>query len=341
MTGIRGLVWLAALGAGAAGCGAHGQGDIDAGADAYQYADAAMRDPTGSHYNFVIDGITMPRNGTEAESLGLDIDLDGEVDNALGAIVTAFNAGGTDVNDVVQGQIDRGEIILLADVQATALTDARDVGFWAWKGADANPPPCLDEFDTVCRHHLAGDGTFTVAAADPAAALVVVDIDSGRLHGGPGTVTLEVPLGFVTTPLVLDLIGVRVDTTIGLTGMTDGRLAGAVTADYVQASVLPQLLVIMGEIVAADCQGGVSPDCCVPDSQGEQLINLFDLDGTCDLSMDDLQNSTLLTNLLAPDLDLLDEEGFYVPNHDGVLDSTSLGIGFHAVPAFYPLPTGI
>ncbi len=327
--------------AGLFGCGAHGAGETDAAvADAFQYADAAMRDPTGSHYNFVVDGITMPRDGNEAEALGQDIDLDGDVDNQLGAIVTAFNSGGTDVNEIVQGQIDRGELILLTNVQATTLTDARDVGFWAWKGADALPTPCLDEFDTVCRRHLQGDGTFTVAAQDPAAALVVVDIDAGRLHGGPGTVTLEVPLGFVTTPLVLEVIGTRVDAGIDITGLSDGRLAGAVPQTYMQESVLPQLLVIMGALVAEDCTG-IAPNCCVDGSQGDQLIDLFDLDGSCDLSLDDLQQSVLLTNLLAPDLDLLDEEGFFVPNHDGVLDSTSLGIGFHAVPALYPLPAGI
>src|SRR5687768_13252004 len=156
-----------------AGCGASGAGNPDAAvADAFEHADAAMRDPTGIHYNFVVDGITMPRDSNEAEDLGLDIDLDGDVDNQLGAIVSAFNSQGADVNDVVQGQIDRGELILLADVQATMLTDARNVGFWAWKGANPAPTPCIDEFDTVCRRHLAGDGTFTVAASDPPAALV-------------------------------------------------------------------------------------------------------------------------------------------------------------------------
>jgi len=334
----RTLPWLAVV---AAGCGASGQGSSDAAADAYEYADAAKQDPTGLHYNFVVDSITMPTNGSEAQALGLDIDTDGDVDNQLGAIVSAFAAASsTDVNSIVQGQIDRGEIILLADVQATSLSDAGNVGFWAWKGADPNPTPCIDDFDTVCRRHLQGDGTFTVASADPESALVVVDIDGGHLHGGPGALTLEVPLGFVTTPLVLEVIGVKVEAEIGLGGLTNGRLAGAVTATYMHDSVLPQLLTIMSALVTADC-GGVSPNCCTTGSQGEQLIDLFDQDGSCTLTMDDLEQSTLLTNLLAPDLDLLDAEGFYVPNHDGVLDSTSLGIGFRAIPALYPLPDGI
>lgn len=39
-----------------------------------------------------------------------------------------------------------------------------------------------------------------------------------------------------------------------------------------------------------------------------------------------------------PDLDLLDETGAFNPGQDGVLDSTSIGIGFTAVPAAFPAP---
>jgi len=337
---LLGAAVVAVLGVAACG-GDSGGGPADASPDAVVRPDAATVDPTGAHYNFVADSIIMPTSSSEATALGLDIDGDGDVDNRLGAVVAALSGGGGgDVNVELQSQIDTGELILLANLQATSLGDAANTGLWVWKGDSPMPAPCADATDTVCRRHLDGTGTFTVAAADPEASLIVGAVAGGHVSGGPGFAKLEVPLGFASTPLTLELIGARVEADVSETGFANGRLAGAVTEDYIQSSVLPQLVAIMGDILAEDCTG-TSPSCCEDGSSGEQIINLFDADGDCDVSITELQQSSLLTSLLAPDVDLLDEEGFYLPNRDGVQDSTSLGVAFTAVPALYPLPPGI
>lgn len=307
--------------------------------DAEPRPDAANVDPQGVHHNFVADSITMPTTSGEAQALGLDVDGDGGVDNKLGALVAALSIGGGDVNAEVQFQIDHGELLLLTNVQATDLSTAANVGFWAWKGSNPVPAACLDASDTVCRQHLSGSGTFTVAATDPEDALVVGQIVGGKLVGGPGFVTIEVPLGFSSTPLTLELVGVRIDTMITSDSL-GGKLAGAVTETYMHDSVYPQLATIIADIITEDC-GGTSPACCTSGSSGAQIVTLFDGDGDCKVTLTELEDSSLLTSLLSPDVDLLDAEGFFRPNDDGEVDSTSLGVEFTAVPGLYPLPAGI
>ena len=96
----------------------------------------------------------------------------------------------------------------------------------------------------------------------------------------------------------------------------------------------------MQNTVQQDCSG-VHPNCCTPNSQGEDLIGTFDSDGSCDITVDELKDNALLSGLLSPDLDLFDAEGFYVPNDDGVKDSLSLGVGFNATLGTFALPPGI
>ena len=84
---------------------------------------------------------------------------------------------------------------------------------------------------------------------------------------------------------------------------------------------------------------GSGETCCTPDSTGELLYDLFDTDGSCDVSLTEFEENNLIATLLSPDLDLLDADGNFNPNDDGVLDSLSLGIGFSATTADFLPPT--
>ena len=333
----RGVVlYLAAiLSGGAAGCAP----DVSPGApDAMVRPDAAPKLPTGPHHNYVIDSITIPTTNAEAQQIGLDVDGDGEVDNQLGAIISLLSANGADINETVRGQIDRGEINHLADLQATDYVDAENSALYIWKGENPAPAPCEDAFDTVCRRHLDGTGTFEVATEEPADAMIFGGIIGGHYSGSRGTITLEVPLFISDAAMTLLLIDARAEVDVAGDALTSGRLAGAVTSTYIEESVLPQLHNAFDLVVARDCSG-VDPNCCDPDSDGDVLLGLFDTNDNCMIELVELESSGVLDSLLAPDVDLLDEEG--LSGRDGVLDSVSLGIGFTAVPAIYDLPEGL
>jgi hypothetical protein len=341
----RFLPSLAAAGAAALlalGCSpSRTSGDpADAGAVDAAGPDAREFEPTGEHHQFVIDSIQLPRNAQEAAELGQDVDGDGTVDNALGQIIQILEAAvNTDVGALLTSQVDDGTVIILANLQATSLVNAERVGFWILRGGDPLPEPCADVFDTECRRHLDGAGSFSVLAADDA--FIGGNIDDGHFLGSDfGTVTLYVPVMVGAPPIEIGVIGARAVMRVQGDGLTVGRLAGAITETEVQESLLPQLLALWNQRIAEQCFG-TYPDCCPAGTDGAQLVDLFDADGSCDLSLEELQESSLINALLAPDVDLLDAEGFYNPNKDGVLDSVSLGVGFTAVSASFIPPADI
>jgi hypothetical protein len=301
--------------------------------------DAADNTPTGTHHQYVLDQFIVPADQTQAQALALDIDGQGGGDNKLGEILSVLgDLGGQDIQANVNAQVARGEMVMLANLQATALDSAAATGLWIFRGDVLSPSPCLDDEDTVCAQHLNGGGTFaTVGATD---SLIYGDISDGILTGGPGRVTLRIPLVIVPQPLIMNLVGVRASVEVADSGLTNGRLGGAVTVDEINDNILPQLVMVMQNTVQQDCNG-VSPNCCTPGSQGEDLVGTFDSDGSCDVTLDELKDNALLSGLLSPDLDLFDAEGFFVPNDDGVKDSLSLGVGFNATLGSFALPPGL
>jgi hypothetical protein len=335
MRTTRGVVLFLALAA-TGGCG--GPDPLPADPDAMVRPDAAPKLPVGPHHPFVIDSIAIPVSNAEAQIMGLDVDGNGDVDNQLGAIVALLEANGADINLTVRQQIDRGELIHLADLQATAFDTADDSALYIWKGANPVPPACLDDLDTVCRRHLDGNGSFDVATPDPEDAMIFGGITGGHYSGSRGVIVLEVPLFVSDTALTLQLIDARAEVDVAETALTTGKLAGAVTDRYIQDSLIPQLETVFAALTDRDC-AGVDPDCCIPDSDGDIVVGLFDTDGSCTISLTELQDSVLLDSLLAPDVDILDEEG--LSGSDGVLDSLSLGVGFTAIPATFEIPAGL
>lgn len=336
---------LAALFA-APACGSDGSSDatdddpVDAGSES-ESPDARTFEPDGTHHQFVVDDVALPDASEETADLGLDIDgaPDGEPDNALGTIVKNLNALlETDMEANLAAQVDAGGVIMLADVQASSLDNAEMAGFWVLRGSDPDPAPCASETDDVCRRHLDGSGSFSLATPAPEDSFIGGELTGGLFEGHDlGTFGLAIPFWEGQPPISVEVVGARAVATVTEDGITEGRLGGAITESEVQDNLLPQLRDLMNAQVAEDC-GGEAPDCCADGTNGEQIVELFDTDASCDVSLQELQDSSLVSGLLEPDVDLLNAEGFYDPNKDGVEDSISLGVGFTAVPAEFPEP---
>ena len=313
------------------GCGG---GDDDGGT-----GDGEMtEDPAGTDHTYVLSELKVPTSPNEATQLGLDIDGNGQADNALGGLLAALSSqADLDLNGTVNNQVVSGGIILLANLKATDLTEATGVGLHVYLGdpATAMPAPCTDpENIETCGQHLMGDGMFDVKM--DYGAKVVGTLVGGSFTGGPGEVTIELALAD-TASVPIHLIGARSTTGVSESALTSGKLGGALKEEDIHNNLIPAVAdLIASLLVESECTGG--DPCCPPDTTGEQVLSFFDDNGDCAVTAEELEANSLISSTLGnPDLDLFDENGDFNPRQDGVKESLSLGIGFEAVAgAFTP-----
>ncbi len=292
--------------------------------------------PEGPHYGYVVSSASVPKTDQEATSFGLDLgsstssQLDHVVDNNLGKVL-AFLAGppvNINIQSTVTTAIDRGNIILLIDVQTKDLMNSSAAGFGVKIGTMPVPPACTDATDMVCRHHLDGHGSFTVAADSPADA-VGGTIASGAFTGGPGEVALQIAIG-TTTPINLDLIHARVQATIKPDNTLTATIGGLVTQDELKTQIGPVLQSQVMSLITTQCTPGGAGTCgCPASSTAATLLGLgIDANGDCMISVDEILNFTIVKSLLLPDSCSKDS--------CTTADSLSIGVQVQAVKATFP-----
>jgi hypothetical protein len=284
--------------------------------DAAPPIDATPPDAPPGNGRFVVRRIQAPATTSEANTLGFDLDSgepggDVGVDNQLGQVLSTLTAQGMPVQPELNRSIDRGGSITLASLDPSGST-------LAWLvGANPTPPACTDAADTVCAHHLDGNGAFEVAPV--ASELMTYDADSGT-----GTALLQ--LSFLGgAPATLRLRGAQFAGTITQDTFT-GKVGGMIDDAQIDAELLPAVASGFQERVDADCSGS-GPSCgCPSGSAGAMAIALFDTDASCSVSLAEIQASSLVQALLANDTTI-----------DGV-DGMSLGVGIESVRATFTPP---
>lgn len=281
-------------------------------------------DPSGTHYRYVVDSIMLPHSSAEAIQYGLNIDRDDgdRVDNHIGQLL-AILLGTEDYGDRVDSEIAErialGELIHLFDVQTVALRDAERVGWQGFLGSDPDGSP--DD-------NWPGPESYEVTmAGEPAAGAIA----GGVVSAADGRLPLSIALPNVAEPIVLDLRGAAIDAAISDTGLV-GTLGGAVHGPDIDRVLIPALQLGLQAMIIDSCNE-TGP--CPTNSLGAALLDLFDLDDDGALSQQDLRESSLIQNLLSPDVDLYDDDGVYNPGVDRVKDSLSFGVRFTAVPALF------
>jgi hypothetical protein len=302
--------------------------------------------PTGADHTYVVNQVLVPANPAEATTqLALDLDGNGTNDNALGrALASLASQANLDIKAAVNEAVNAGDIILLVNVKSEDLSNAACAGVGVYLGANPGTAPCESPEDTVCGRHLDGNTGFDISPDSPVDTVIGGQILGGQFQLGPndppGKFTVELDLIDGVEPIALNLIGARVKiSSVTADGLSGGILGGAITQLDLQTSILPAIQVLLVDAVAADCTPVEEGDCgCTPNSAGAFILNLFDTDADCSVSVEELQNSDLVATLLNPDLDLLDETGDYNPGVDGIADSMSLGLGFSATTATFTPP---
>ena len=321
------------LAGGALGLAACGGGDDDGG-----NGGGMTVDPAGTHNGYVLSSLTVPATNAQATAVAVDVDDDGRVENALGNLLATLATFDLDIQTAVDEQIVTGGVIILADVQATDLSQANGVGLQVFLGGSPNPMPCADDADTVCGGHLEGGASFSVT--EDYDALVVGSIVGGQFTGGPGEVTIELALAEGSS-VPVRLVGARVEMGVTADALTSGKMGGAIRSEDVDNDLIPAVATLMNNIIA-ECEPPGGDLCCPQDSAGEQVLMLFNSEGNggdCEITVAELLEDDLIDGTIRnPDLDLFDADGNFNPNDDGEKDSISLGVGFSAVAADFTAP---
>ncbi len=290
--------------------------------------DGGVVDPAGDDHFYVANTINVPTSASEANVLGIDLDGDGSVDNALGQIMATLAGVGADPQGAIDSFLENGEMLQLFHVKATDLVAATGVGVAAYVGQDADDP--VDP-----SNNFSGTGMFAIQPDTPTDSELVGDVVAGRLRAGPDTMPLNIVIGPGTEPILVNLVGARVEADLSATNLGNAKLGGALTAADIDAQLIPGIAAAMQAMVDADCPGGT----CAPGSAGETILGLgFDANDDGMITADELRMSALISSLLQPDVDLFDADGNFDPRSDGVNDSLSFGVGFTAVNAVFDLP---
>jgi hypothetical protein len=290
---IRLMVCLAVM----VGCG--GSSSIP---DAVKVSDASNIDaPPADAFQtgrrtYVASELRLPKTQQEASMFGLDLDGNGRVDNQLGQVLATLRGQGIDANAHTTEAVDNGAIITLFAVDTSVNPDAT---FAVFKGVSPVPTPCLA---AQCRKHLQGDGAFTAALTprDPAIAGVITN--AAFATSAPGSIHVQFAIG--GAPIVVSLIGARIAATgIGPSGISNVILAGAIPETELDSTVVPGLAQSFQATVTRDCPTATPPNCICADSDGKQLMNLFDTSPKdCAISVIEVKQNSVIQTLLAPDV---------------------------------------
>jgi hypothetical protein len=295
-------------------------------------------DPTGADTVWLVDSIEFPDTASAANRLGknLDCDVQNRPDNAMGQVAsTLAGLWGSDLSTEIAGYIADGRLLHLITVRATSTVEADGVGFTVQHGIDLDGDPA-DNFTGVEPFAVdteRGRGTASGRFAD------------GRLEARGGQLPLGLVMPYLEEPLIIPIEGAAVDAEI-IDGKLVGRVGGGIPAEAVDILLMPVFQYAFERIIDRDCTGpstaGEPPCGCAPGATGQTLLDLFDEepdrpgtepDGDCFVGVDEMRGNSLISSLLAPDVDLFDADGNPDPMGDGTKESSSIGVGFTAVPA--------
>jgi hypothetical protein len=276
--------------------------------------------PSGPHYHYVVNKVLVPTKTGDAQKYGLDLDGNGNPDNALGNLLSALATQGINAQTSIDTAVLDGSITLLADLQTSDFNNAGTAGIQVYLGSDAMPPAC-NSGETVtcgsgatatctgCGHDLTGTGMFQIAADSPMNPALTGPIVGGTLKAGPGDVALQISIGG-GAPVEIDLIGARAQasgmspTALGDQASPDAGgviIGGGISQNDLDMKVIPAVVPIITGVLATHCPGAM-PGACNCDSTGNTVLGLFDANHDCMVTAAEISSSSFGMTLLAPDV---------------------------------------
>ncbi|MEO7324757.1 MAG: hypothetical protein ABIW82_08010 [Dokdonella sp.] len=260
-----------------------------------------------------------PSTPSEANNTAIDLNGDGHAENQLGMVFSALASSGFDVSAAVNA----GTVVYLLRVTSNDpafQTDASARAEWFVGEPTAPTPP-----------DFSGNGSFQADSAYMPGKFIAPLVGANFVSANPATTStpVDVPLNLVLgNGFVVPLHGARLAFSVSSGGLMQGQINGSVRAADVQNIIVPSIANLLNQIVAV---GG---------STATMVLNLFDTgcngvganDGV--IALCEVSGNSLLSPLLAADVDIYAEDGSYAPNPANTgKDSVSFGMLFSAANA--------
>jgi hypothetical protein len=284
--------------------------------------DSGAEAPTGEHYGYVV--ATVDTRATNK----LDIDGNGSPENKLGDLLGTLNALKFMVQPAIDAAVASGTVLLLVDVQTTSFSGAGAAGvaFYLGDSATATPAPCTDAtMISTCGKHLAGTGTFTLAASSPRDTQLAGPFTGGTLKAGPGAIAIQIAL--TGAPVVVNLIGARAQiSSVTADGIGKGIVGGAISQTELDNSIFPAIQAQLKTVIDDDCGAesvrslgiaagetvcgkteGATFTPCAPGT-GATALAAFDAapagggQKDCKVSIEEIKTNSLVMPFLKPDV---------------------------------------
>lgn len=272
---------------------------------------------TGIQYHLVTNKLMIPTTQEQTQAFALNVDGDSQqqLDNMFGGLFTllASAAQGIELQSTLDQAINTGQIVSLHVVKADDPLNDSSVSWSIFLGQKSQSAPRFD-----------GSDKFMLDPAMPTNSPIVGSLTNGHFTGGPGMAQVQIFL--LDQPVDVNLIGVRIEADLSVTGCANGKLGGGVTVDEFHGKLLPAIA------------GGLNQLIKTNKAMGNTLLQTFDADHDGAITVQELESNPLLMIAVSPDLDLLDASGKFNPGQDGVKDSYSVGLGFTCVPASFTAP---
>jgi hypothetical protein len=279
---------------------------------------------TGSYNHFVTSNLKIGDTATDAAALAfVNFDGQGGDDNALGTSLANFSSV-LNVDTALATAVTEGTIVILHSVRADDITADPSVSWQIWLG-DPEPDPVFD-----------GSGTFTVAANAPRNAILGGGIQGGTFSGQAAEITLELSLVAGATPLRIKLVDAHLEASVTGSSITNGRIAGLLSTQEVNGSLLPGIAALLDARIGADagCREAVS-QCELANASIRTFFDTAPNDGM--ISVAEVRDNVIIQGLVAPDLDLFRADG--TRGTDGTRESLSIALGFFGSQATFTAPT--
>ena len=277
---------------------------------------------------FVIDSFDAPTDASEAYRLAFDVDNDGTRDNTVFESLATFGSAvpELELQPTINSLLAGGSLLQLLESELGDSCAQTTL----YLGEDRDIP--LNPTD-----NFSGEESFRVVGT-PRGRMFGARVEHAVFGGPNGSSELRLPLFGSTAPIDLPLVEAQIRYIVNDDGAVEGAIGGAIRADVVDGVVLPSLAQALQDVVTRDCSGGTPPLCCPDMSGGRTVVNVFDDNEDCVISIDEIRGDGLIQSIFAPDVDLYNG-GVLEPNVDGIDDAASIGLGFTAVNAFFLTPT--
>lgn len=277
----------------------------------------------GDHTQYVVATID-PRSTNR-----LDVDGNGMSENKLGDLVAILDLANFMVQATLTEALQKGDVLLLADVQTTSFSASGTAGvsFYLGDSATAMPTPCTDStMISTCGKHLAGTGMFSIAASSPRDTLLKGKFAGGTFNAGPGKLAIQIAL--TGAPLTVNLVGARAQlSSVTADGIGKGIVAGAITQTELDTNIFPAIQGQLREVLNRDCgtlpgrAANLTTCSCTAASTGAEILRgtaKFDhaMPQDCDISIDEIKTHPLLITALKTDV-MIDNQ-----------PALSVGLGF-------------